>query len=373
MNTPLQILIVEDSENDAKLVARHIEQAGYQVRWERVEDATALQAAVEQKSWDVILCDYSLPGFSGMNALAMVRASGQDLPVILVSGKMGEDVAVEAMRSGANDYVMKDNLKRLVPAIERELREAGSRRELRAAETALRQLTIAVESAANAIIITDRRGVILWTNPAFTELSGRPAEEVRGQNPQLLKSGEHEPAFYRNLWETILAGEVWRGEVINRHKHGHLYTIEQNITPVRDRAGRISQFVSIARDITERKRAEETLQVSAARYKSIIAVSNTGAWEYHRDTDYLWCSPEYFSMLGYNIAGFEMSGKANLKETWIDLLHPEDRVRAANHFAEYLKNGSIGMYENYFRLSHKNGSWVWIWSRGQTLRPRMVS
>ena len=270
MKRQLKVLIVEDSEPDARLLIRELKLAGYEVEHRRIETGEALQAALADGTWDVILCDYSLPNFSGIDALAMVRAAEQDLPVIFVSGKMGEDVAVEAMKSGANDYIMKGNLKRLVPAIERELREAGSRRELRAADAAVRRLTVAVESAANGIIITDRHGVILWTNPAFTEISGYPAEEALGQNPRLLKSGEHEPAFYWNLWEIILAGKVWRGEVTNRHKDGQLYTIEQTITPVRDQAGQISQFVSIAQDITERKQAETLLHKREQEFRALV-------------------------------------------------------------------------------------------------------
>ena len=116
-----------------------------------------------------------------------------------------------------------------------------------------------------------------------------------------------------------------------------------------------------------REKAEEELKKESDRYKSFITVSNTGAWEYNYDTDFLWCSPEYFSMLGRNTKQFDISGKSNLKETWIDLLHPEDRERASSHFSDYLKNGSVGMYENYFRMKHSDGHWVWILSRGSTL------
>jgi DNA-binding NtrC family response regulator len=134
----LQILIVEDSADDAGLVARHIEHAGYKVHWERVEDAATLKSSLDQQPWDVILCDHSMPGFSGTDALAIVRASGRDLPFIFVSGRMGEYVAAEAMKAGAHDYVMKSNLKRLVPAVEREVREAEGRRKHRQVEEDLR-------------------------------------------------------------------------------------------------------------------------------------------------------------------------------------------------------------------------------------------
>lgn len=128
------------------------------------------------------------------------------------------------------------------------------------AEEQLRLQSTALESAANAIFITDREGRITWVNPAFSRLTGYPAEEALGQTPRLLKSGKNEPAFYQELWETILSGQVWQSEIINRRKDGSLYTEEQTITPVRDERGHISHFVAIHHDITARKQAEETLR-----------------------------------------------------------------------------------------------------------------
>lgn len=100
----------------------------------------------------------------------------------------------------------------------------------------------------------------------------------------------------------------------------------------------------------------------------MVRLSNTGVWEYHSDSQYLLCSPEYFEMLGMDVRDYPMDGRANLKETWLELLHPEDCEPAAQRFLDYLKRGSPGMYENYFRMKHSNGKWLWIWSRGQTLR-----
>jgi len=115
-------------------------------------------------------------------------------------------------------------------------------------------------------------------------------------------------------------------------------------------------------------RSENELKESEERYKSIISVSNTGAWEYHYDADYLWCSPEYFTMLGRDPDDFMIDGSANLQEAWKDLIHPDDRGAVLKLFSDYLANGSKGMYENYFRMQHKSGEWVWIRSRGQTLK-----
>ncbi len=127
------------------------------------------------------------------------------------------------------------------------------------AEERLRLQSVALESAVNTVLITDRDGRIAWVNPAFTCLTGYTAEEVLGQNPRLLKSGYHDQAFYRDLWETILSGQVWQREMTNRRKDGSLITEEQTITPVRDERGDITHFVSINHDITERRRAQETL------------------------------------------------------------------------------------------------------------------
>jgi len=139
MSTPLRVLIVEDSEDDAMLVLRELRRADYDLTSERVDTPEAMNAALDQQTWDIVLCDYAMPRFSMPAALAMVKEKGLDLPFIIVSGAIGEEAAVAAMRAGAHDYVMKGNLPRLVPAIERELREAEVRRERKQAEEGLKQ------------------------------------------------------------------------------------------------------------------------------------------------------------------------------------------------------------------------------------------
>jgi len=127
--TPLRLLQVEDTEDDAILVQLTLMRAGYDVFARRVDTAEALRYELEQAEWDIVIADYTMPGFSGTKALALVRAEHPDLPFIFVSGTIGEDTAVAAMKTGAHDYIMKGSLKRLPPAVARELREAGVRRE----------------------------------------------------------------------------------------------------------------------------------------------------------------------------------------------------------------------------------------------------
>lgn len=137
---PLRLLLVEDSEHDALLLLEHLRAGGYEPDYSRVESAEALTRALEHREWDMIIADYTMPGFSGTAALSIVRSRGLEVPFIFVSGTIGEDIAVEAMKNGADDYIIKNNLNRLIPAINRELRDADVRRERTRAEERIRHL-----------------------------------------------------------------------------------------------------------------------------------------------------------------------------------------------------------------------------------------
>lgn len=155
VGTPLRLLLVEDSDDDALLLLRQLGSAGYDVTHRRVDTPNAMQEALDRNTWDLVISDHSMPQFSGTAALALVQERGLDLPFIFVSGTIGEDVAVAAMRAGASDYVLKDKLKRLVPAIERELRDAEVRRERRRSqEVVLERTRLAVLSSDLGVALT---------------------------------------------------------------------------------------------------------------------------------------------------------------------------------------------------------------------------
>ena len=135
MKTPLHVLLIEDVEDEALLLGYELERQGCSLVCERVDTPAATEAALRRQAWDVVICDYKLPHFDFSAALALVKAFDQDLPFILVSGTVGEESAVACMKAGAHDYVMKNNLSRLLPAIERELREAEIRRQKRRARS----------------------------------------------------------------------------------------------------------------------------------------------------------------------------------------------------------------------------------------------
>lgn len=275
MERHINILVVEDSEDDAILLLHELHKSGYLVCFERVETPQGMSEALDRGGWDIIIADYLMPQFSAPAALMMVKRYELDLPFIIVSGKIGEDTAVEALKAGAHDFIVKGNLARLVPAIERELREAIVRRERKKADEALRKLSSAVEQTADAVIITSREGRIEYINSAFERLTGYSSDEVIDRTPQFLKSGAHPEAFYHELWSTILNGEVYRKEVVNRKKSGELYYQEEIITPIRDNKGVISHFVSTGRDVTERKRAEEKISHQLQRLAALRDIDKT--------------------------------------------------------------------------------------------------
>src|SRR5215208_6006995 len=142
MGTHLRILLIEDSEDDARLVLREIQRSGYDVEFERVETADAMRAALARQTWDLVICDFSLPHFSAPKALDLLKKSGFDIPFIIVSGTIGEESAVNALKAGAHDFIIKGNYARLLPAIQRELKEAEIRRERRERERELEAIAL---------------------------------------------------------------------------------------------------------------------------------------------------------------------------------------------------------------------------------------
>ncbi len=254
MNKPLRALIVEDSENDAILMLRELRLA-YDLEFERVASAKALCAALE-KNWDVIISDYSMPGFDGFEALGLVKEKNLDVPFIIVSGAIGEEIAVNAMTAGASDYVMKGNLKRLAPAIDRELREAESRRERRRGDAAVAHLASIVESTADAIIGMDLDGTVTSWNSGAEKIYGFSANEAIGK-PISIVAPPVSAGEIPHIFEKIKRDERVDGyETIRLKKDGTPIDVSLTISPIKSFSGDIIGVSAIERDITTRKRAE---------------------------------------------------------------------------------------------------------------------
>lgn len=258
MSGTLRLLQVEDSESDAALIVRLLGKSGYTVHSERVENAGEMRAALANQPWDVIVCDYHLPQLDAPTALKLLQEMGIDIPFIVVSGAIGEEIAVGMMKSGAHDYVMKRNLPRLMPAIEREIREAAIRRERRQADDALRvareeadrerRLLDAVFVAqTDAVLIWGADGVVVRTNPAAAGFFGF---DLKGSDIELTGW----------LGSTVTRRALGGETVVNVEHTARDLAIETSAAPMRNRAGEIVGAVTISRDITQRKRSEERLR-----------------------------------------------------------------------------------------------------------------
>jgi PAS domain S-box-containing protein len=273
MNTPLRVLMVEDSESDAGLIVRRLQQGGYDLVHERVETAAEMQKALEHQDWDIVLADYKLPRFSASAALEVLAASGQDLPFIIVSGTIGEEKAVAMMKAGAHDYVMKHNLPRLVPAVQRELKEAAGRREHRRAEEAL----LASEATLSSILRAAPIGIGLvshrvfgWSSDHLSRITGYSRGELQGQSARMIYESEAE---FERVGQVKYSGIKRKGtgsiETRWRRKDGSvrdILLISTPIDPIEPEAG----VVFTAMDITHRQEAIKALRESEERYRTLV-------------------------------------------------------------------------------------------------------
>jgi len=260
MSTPLRVLIVEDSEDDAELLLRELRRGDYEPTFARVQTAAAMRAALAEQPWDIIIADYSLPQFSAPDALALLQQTGLEIPLVVLSGTIGEEVAVSMVKAGAHDYLMKGNLARLLPTVEREVREAQERQARRLAEQERDRLAQIIEATTDMVGIADLEG-----RGAYINISGR---KLLGIGPEEAISGvslaETHAEWARRIVldqgiPTAIRDGTWHGETAFVHRDGHEIPISQVIIAHKASDGSVQFLSTIARDITARKQAEEQI------------------------------------------------------------------------------------------------------------------
>ena len=196
--------------------------------------------------------------------------------------------------------------------------------ERKQAEERLRLLAAGLEEAPNGVVLTDHQGVILWVNLAFTQMTGYSADEAIGSNPSLWNSGKQDAGIYAALWDTIAAGTVWRGEVVNRKKDGSLYTEEMTAVPVRSAAGAISHYVAIKQDITQRKLAEQALQDAEQKYRGIFENAVLGIFQSTLDGRFLSVNPALSLAAGYDSPQDFLNSVPRVSDVYVDPKRPEE-------------------------------------------------
>ena len=224
---------------------------GFSARVLAEPSLSAARGTLRERPVDCVVCGTPLADGDGMAAVSEIRAEAPDVPVVLAPADGSEGLAVRALRTDGVEYVPSDaddRVERLVECVERVLtkRPSGS------PDIRLRSFKRAVEQAGHSIYITDPDGTIRYVNPAFEATTGYSADEALGARPAILKSGEHDDEFYENLWDTILGGDVWQSEIVNKRKDGSRYVVNQTIAPIRV-DGETVRFVAVNADITDRR------------------------------------------------------------------------------------------------------------------------
>jgi PAS domain S-box-containing protein len=397
----LRLLLVEDSEDDAVLIEHQIRRGGFALELTRVTTAAAMREKLRNQEWDLVISDYRLPGSSGDEALALLRADGRDIPFLLVSGIVGEEAAVEAMRLGANDYVLKDRLARLVPAIQRELAEADHRRAARAADAELKlaqsRLLAEVSGRARDLEALHRVAVGLAGMLDIGEVAKLTVEQAAkmvGADGAILRWLDVERGVLTVLAATGLKG--WRlseevplddlGDVRSHPTIYNDYARFARAQPAALKAGvrslamvplnlgdrvagslvvfsrsaaafsqaNVEMLGLLAAQVApaiELKHSIQSLQASEARFKTAFEFSPTGLSISSAEGHYLAVSPALCRMLGY-------SESELLRMEYFEITHPDDRP-AGRERSRQLRAGELDGYHVNKRYLRRDGRTVW--------------
>jgi PAS domain S-box-containing protein len=338
----LRVLIIEDSEDDEMLLIRELKKGGYNPVYERVETAAAMKKALKEKQWDIILCDYRLPQFNAPSAIAALKEANIDIPLIIVTGTVGEETAAECMRLGAKDYIMKDNKSRLCPAIARELEDVKIRnmkkqaeKDLQEREDRFRRISSLTSDIAYSCR-TNEDGIfsIGWMIGATEQISGYSIEEIKAQSCWRFLVLEEDRALFEKNVVGLEPGSRGFCELRIRHKNGSIVWIASNAecfmateTP--------EQFVLYGAlvDITKRKKAEEALREGEERYRLIFENSPLGLLSFNEKGVIVTCNDNFVKIIG----------SSREKLVGLNMLNLPDKKMVSA--IRKVLNGSHGFYE----------------------------
>jgi PAS domain S-box-containing protein len=364
MKDSVLILYLEDDSRDAELVWDTLRQAGLACDLQVVNERTEYEVALVQTRFGLILSDYRVPGYDGLAALAFARAQQPDVPFILVSGDLGEEQAVDCLLHGATDYVLKQRLGRLVPAVTRALAQAEERRQRRRAEVALR------ESEARYRLVSENGSDVIWlfdlaanrfayVSPSVERQRGYTAAEVCEQPlPETMT-----PESYRMVQEVLAvrlaafaAGEdsarTQTHELVQTCRDGSTVPTEVVTTLVANASGRVTHIQGVSRDITERKQAEQVLQLSERRFRALTEHAPDGVVLVSAQGVMTFASPSARRMFGVGLDDplpFDPNA----------FTHPEDLPRVLATLAD-LQHNPRQVRTLQYRCRHLNGTWIWV-------------
>ena len=354
-NTLLRTLIVDDSDDDAQLILRHLRSGGYEPRWERVDTQEAMTSALDREKWDIVLCDYKMPFFSSPAALKIIRDRDMDIPFIMVSGAIGEDTAVAAMKSGMHDYIMKDNPARLVVAVEREMREAKVRKAKKKADEMLKKseenFHRSLDESPLGVRIVTADGKTIYANQEILNIYGYDSIEE-------MKMISHKDNYTPETYEEykIRKEKRLRNEFFPSHyeisiickdgKIRHLEVFRKQVLWNGE-----MQFQALYNDITERKQVEKALSRSEEKYRIVVENANE-AIIITQDMKVVFANNAAVHQIGYNL---ETLTSGN----FTSFIHPDDRQMVADYHIKRLNEIEVPSVYS-FRIIRQDGTVKWV-------------
>jgi PAS domain S-box-containing protein len=331
----MRLLFVEDHPDDVELTVVELRRFGFELTWERVETLEGLGLALERSSWSLIICDNELPGFTAHDVLQFVRERDRELPLIVVSGTLGEEGAVDLIRAGANDYVYKDRLARLGPAIERELRDVQLREERRSLFAALRRsedrYRRIFENAPVGVAVSTPDGTLLAVNERFTAIVGQSTQQIVGHRMSDFTTGA-QPA----------PGEPHRSERRFVRSNGELVWTTVSVAPITNDSFEVEQLVWLVEDITAQKHREAELRTYRAQLEEAQQMAQMGSYELDLTTGRRVWSAGLFRIFGYDATAEPDLALLDAR------IHPDDRDKA--HRARRLILASSDSHVDEYRV-----------------------
>lgn len=361
----LRALMIDDSEDDVLLTIRELKKGGYNPVYERIDTAADMKKVLREKQWDIILCDYNMPTFNAPAAIAISKEANLDIPLIVISGTIGEETALECMRNGAHDYFMKGKLSLLCVAIARELEDARIRNKQKQAEQELRQseekYRTILENIEDGYYEVDLSGRFTFFNESMRKTLGYSSEELMGMNYRKFTDEKYAKKLFHTFNKVFNTGEPskefdWQ----LLRKDGTRRYIEVSVSLVKDASGNPAGFRGISRDITERKNAENLIRESEAKYRNIFENAMEGIYQVTLGGHIVTVNKAFARMAGY-ASPQELID--SIKDVSTELyFRPEDRNRFLEIIAE---KGSVEGFEVEF--IKKDGSVFWVILNARTV------
>jgi PAS domain S-box-containing protein len=338
MNTPINILHLEDDATDAKLVQTKLKTALTDCRITFVQTGPAFEAALRRGGFDIILSDYNLPGYDGLEALQLSQELHPEVPFVFVSGALGEDAAIECLTQGATDYVLKQKLSRLVPAVERALREAEVWEERRSAQELLAvseaRFRSIVETTPDMVWEITPEGFFSYISPQFEATLGYNPATISGKRILDLIAPEEVPlARWQFEGDVADKQKLDSFEITALHREtGERVQLEIRSVPVLSETGALMGFRGFARNITERRQIEQTLHENERLLSDAQEIAHLGSWVYDQTTKELHSSPEVYHILG------ESPDRGLEYEDFMGFIYPPDQVKVRQARLDIQKN-----------------------------------